>query len=54
MLEALEKELAAAARAERLVAVVPDRGLATADVGVSGAELLDRGSAGICRYDHLT
>lgn len=52
MLEALEEELSAAARTERLLGVVPDGGLA-ATGGVRGPELLERGPAGTGRYEDL-
>jgi len=53
VLETLEEQLAAAARAERLVAVIPDRCVTAPDVGVSRTKLLDRGPAGIGGHDDL-
>jgi hypothetical protein len=52
VLKALEEELPAAARAERLIRVVPDGGLA-ATGGVRGPELLERGTAGAGRHQDL-
>ncbi len=52
MLESLQEELSAAARAKRLLGVVPDRGLA-ATGGVRGPELLERRPAGAGRYEDL-
>src|SRR5207244_8767914 len=42
VLEALQEELSAAARAERLVALRPDRGLTASDGAVGDPKLLDR------------
>jgi hypothetical protein len=53
VLEPLQEELPAAARAEGLVAVVPDGRLATADVVVGGAQLLDGRPARARGYEHL-
>ena len=53
MLEALEEELSAAARAERLIGIVPDGGLA-ATGRIRSPELLERGAAGAGGYDDLT
>jgi len=53
VLETLEEKLPAAARTKRLVAVVPDRRLAAANVVVGGAKLLDRRPARARRYEHL-
>ena len=52
MLEALKEELSAAARAQGLIRLVPDRGLA-ATGGVRGPELLERRTAGAGRYQDL-
>ncbi|TMG52056.1 MAG: hypothetical protein E6H89_06945 [Chloroflexi bacterium] len=54
VLETLEKELPTTARAQGLVAVIPDRRLATADVVVGGTQLLNGRPAG-ARWDkHFT
>jgi hypothetical protein len=52
VLEALEEELPAAARAKRLIRRVPDGGL-TAGVGVRGSELLERRTPGTGRHEDL-
>jgi len=52
VVEALEEELSAAARAERLVGSAPFRLLA-AMRGICGLQLLDRGLARLRRHDHL-
>ena len=52
MLEALQEELASAARAKRLIGVVPHRSLASTG-GVRGPELLKRGPTGAGRYENL-
>jgi hypothetical protein len=52
VLETLEEQLAAAARAEGLIGLVPDRGLAAAG-GVRGPELLERRTPGAGRYQDL-
>jgi hypothetical protein len=52
VLEALQEELPAAARAKRLLRVVPHRGLAAAS-GVRGPELLERRPTGTGRYQDL-
>jgi len=49
VLEALEEELSAAARAKGLIRLVPDRGLA-ATGGVCGPELLEGRTAGAGRH----
>src|SRR5438309_1862143 len=54
VLEALEKELAAAARAKRLISLGPHGSLATAHVGVCGAQLLHGRPTGSGRDDDLT
>jgi hypothetical protein len=53
VLESFEEELPAAARAQGLVAVFPDRRLAPANVVVSGAKLLDRRPTRARGYEHL-
>jgi len=53
VLETLEEKLPAAARTKRLVTVVPDRGLAAANVVVGGAKLLDRRPARARGDEHL-
>jgi hypothetical protein len=53
VLEALEKELAPAARAERLIGRVPDRRL-TATGRVRGPQLLKRRTPGTGWYQDLT
>src|SRR5882762_5834003 len=53
VLEALEEELAAAARAERLIGLVPDRRL-TAVARVRGPQLLKRRTPGAGRHQDLT
>src|SRR5712691_1667002 len=53
VLETLEEELPTAARAEGLVAVVPDGRLATADVVVGGAQLFNGRPARARRHEHL-
>ena len=53
VLETLEEKLPAAARTKRLVTVVPDRGLAAANVVVGGAKLLDRRPARARGYEHF-
>lgn len=52
VLEALQEELSAAARAKGLLGVVPHRGLA-ATGGVRGPELLKRRPTGTGRYEDL-
>ena len=52
VLEALQEELATAARAQRLVGVIPHRSLASAG-GVRGPELLERRPTGTGRYEDL-
>jgi hypothetical protein len=52
VLEALEEELSAAARAERLLGGVPHRGLATT-CGVRGPKLLERRPTGAGRHQDL-
>ena len=52
VLEALEEELPTAARAKRLIRLVPDRGLA-ADGRVCGPQLVQRGTTGGGRYEDL-
>lgn len=53
VLEALEEELPAAAGAERLIAVVPDGGLAAANAVVRGAKLRNGRSARARAYENL-
>jgi hypothetical protein len=53
VLETLEKKLPAAARAERLVAIVPNWRLATAGVVIRGAKLSDGRPARARRNEHL-
>ena len=53
VLETLEEKLPAAAWAERLVALIPNRRLAAADVLISGAKLLNGWPARTRRYEHL-
>jgi hypothetical protein len=53
VLEALEEQLSAAARAERLVGLIPDRRLAPAR-GIRGPELVERRAAGTGGYEDLT
>jgi hypothetical protein len=53
VLEALEEELPAAARAQGLIAVVPDWRLRTADRVVSGAQLLNGRPTRARGYEHL-
>jgi hypothetical protein len=52
VLEALEEELPTAARAKRLIGLVPDRGF-TADGRVRGPQLRQRGTTGSGRYEDL-
>jgi hypothetical protein len=52
VLESLEEQLSAAARAERLFRLVPDRGLAPPG-GISGPKLLQRRTAGTGRHEDL-
>jgi hypothetical protein len=52
VLEALQEELTSAARAKRLLGVIPHRGFAAAG-GVRGPELLERRPAGAGRYEDL-
>ena len=49
----LEEELSATSWAKRLAAIAPNRLLATADVPVRGAQLLDRRPARARGYEHL-
>ena len=53
MLEPLQEELSATARAKRLLRVVPHRSLA-ATSGIGGPELLERRPTGAGRYQDLT
>jgi len=53
VLETLEEKLSAAARAEGLVAVVPDGRLSAADVAIGGAQLLNGRPARARGYEHL-
>ena len=53
MLEPLEEELSPATRAERLVATVPDRVLAAAQLLVGGTKLLDRRPACARGHEHF-
>jgi hypothetical protein len=53
VLETLEEELPAAARAEGLIGLVPDRGLAAAG-GIRGPELVERRTAGTGGYQDLS
>lgn len=52
VLETLEEELPATARAQRLIGLVPDRGL-TANGRVCGPQLRQRGTTGSGRYKDL-
>lgn len=52
VLEPLQEELSATARAKRLIRVVPHRGL-TATSGIRGPELLERRPTGTGRYQDL-
>src|SRR5438477_2180912 len=54
VLETLEKELPTTARAQRLVAVIPDGRLATLEVVVGGTQLLNGRPPGARWYKHLT
>src|SRR2546430_1717321 len=54
VLETLEKELPTTARAQGLVALIPDGRLPTADVVVSGTQLLNGRPARARGYEHLT
>jgi hypothetical protein len=53
VLETLEKKLPAAARAERLIAVVPNGRLSTANAVVGGAKLLNGRPTGARGNEHL-
>jgi hypothetical protein len=53
VLETLQEQLSAAARAEGLIGLVPDRSLAAAR-RVRGPELLERRTAGAGRYEDLS